>query len=74
MVWRWRPARTRRSKSLTNSTLSNQRAGLADPEINARLADLGATALSLSPREFGKLFADEIEKWGKVVRAANIKV
>ena len=49
-------------------------AGLADPEINARLADLGATALSLSPREFGKLFADEIEKWGKVVRAADIKV
>jgi tripartite-type tricarboxylate transporter receptor subunit TctC len=37
-------------------------AGLADPEIKARLADLGAMALSLSPSEFGNLFADEIEK------------
>ena len=48
-------------------------AGLADPKIKARLADLGATALALSPAEFGKLMADETEKWGKVIRAANIK-
>jgi len=48
-------------------------AGLADPEIKARLAELGGDALALSPAEFGKLIADETEKWAKVIRAANIK-
>jgi tripartite-type tricarboxylate transporter receptor subunit TctC len=48
-------------------------AGLADPNLKARLADVGAAALSGSPADYGKLFADEIEKWGKVIRAANIK-
>jgi len=48
-------------------------AGLADPKIKARLADLGGAPLALSPAEFGKLIADETEKWGKVIRAANIK-
>ena len=48
-------------------------AELADPKIKARLADAGASALPGSPADFGKLFADEIEKWGKVVRAGNIK-
>jgi tripartite-type tricarboxylate transporter receptor subunit TctC len=46
---------------------------LADPNIKARLADLGGTELVLSPTDFGKLIADETEKWGKVVRAAHIK-
>jgi tripartite-type tricarboxylate transporter receptor subunit TctC len=49
-------------------------ASLADPKLKARLADLGDTPLALSPAEFGKLIADETEKWGKVIRAANIKV
>jgi tripartite-type tricarboxylate transporter receptor subunit TctC len=48
-------------------------AGLTDPKLKARLADLGGTALALSPAEFGKLIADETETWGKVVRAAGIK-
>src|SRR5262245_26092822 len=48
-------------------------AALADPKIKARLATLGGTVLALSPAEFGKLIADETEKWGKVIRAANIK-
>ena len=48
-------------------------AGLADPKIKARLADLGGMVLALSPADFGKLIADETEKWGKVIRAANIK-
>jgi len=48
-------------------------AALADPKIKARFADLGGTALVLTPAEFGKLLADETEKWGKVIRAANIK-
>src|SRR6516165_7574587 len=47
---------------------------LADPNIKARLADLGGTVLPGSPAEFGKLIADDTEKWGKVIRAANIKV
>ena len=49
-------------------------AALSDPKMQARLADLGATVLPGSPADFGKLIADEVEKWGKVVRAANIKV
>jgi tripartite-type tricarboxylate transporter receptor subunit TctC len=48
-------------------------AGLADPKFKARLADLSAAALPGSPADFGKLLADETEKWGKVIRAANIK-
>jgi tripartite-type tricarboxylate transporter receptor subunit TctC len=48
-------------------------AGLADPKLKARLADLGGTAVSGSPADFGKLIAEETEKWGKVIRAANIK-
>jgi tripartite-type tricarboxylate transporter receptor subunit TctC len=48
-------------------------AGLADPKIQARLADLGGSVLSGSPTEFGRLIAEETEKWGKVIRAANIK-
>jgi len=46
---------------------------LADPTIKARLADLGASVLSGSPADFGKIIADETERWGKVVRAANIR-
>jgi tripartite-type tricarboxylate transporter receptor subunit TctC len=48
-------------------------AALANPKIKAQLADLGGTALTLSPTEFAKLIADDTEKWGKVVRAANSK-
>jgi tripartite-type tricarboxylate transporter receptor subunit TctC len=48
-------------------------AGLADLKMKARLAELGGTALPGSPAEFGKLIADETEKWAKVTRAANIK-
>jgi tripartite-type tricarboxylate transporter receptor subunit TctC len=48
-------------------------AGLADPRLKARLADLGGVVIGGSPADFGKLIADETEKWGKVIRAANIK-
>jgi tripartite-type tricarboxylate transporter receptor subunit TctC len=47
---------------------------LADPKLKARLAGLGGTVLSGSPADFGKLIADETEKWGKVVKFAGIKV
>ena len=46
----------------------NNEVNAADPKMKARLADLGG-----SPADFGKLIAKEIEKWAKVVRAANIK-
>jgi tripartite-type tricarboxylate transporter receptor subunit TctC len=48
-------------------------AGLVDPGLKARLADLGATPLVLSPAGFGKFTADETEKWGKVVKFAGLK-
>jgi tripartite-type tricarboxylate transporter receptor subunit TctC len=48
-------------------------AALADPQLKARLADLGGTVIAGSPSDFGKLIAEETEKWGKVIRAANIK-
>jgi tripartite-type tricarboxylate transporter receptor subunit TctC len=48
-------------------------AGIADPKLKARLADLGSTPLAGSPADFGKFIADETEKWSKVIRTANIK-
>ncbi len=48
-------------------------AGLADPRIRARIADLGNTPLALSPTEYGKLLAEETKKWAKVVKFADIK-
>ena len=48
-------------------------AGLADPKIKARLANLGSAPFRGSPAEFSKFIADETEKWGKVIRAAGIK-
>jgi tripartite-type tricarboxylate transporter receptor subunit TctC len=47
--------------------------GLADATIRARLAELGGVPLTGSPSDFAKLIAEEIEKWAKVIRAANIK-
>jgi tripartite-type tricarboxylate transporter receptor subunit TctC len=48
-------------------------AALADPKMKARLADLGGVALPGSPAEFGKLIADETEKWAKVIKFAGIR-
>jgi tripartite-type tricarboxylate transporter receptor subunit TctC len=48
-------------------------AALADPKMRARLADLGGTPLPGSSADFGKLIADETEKWGKVIKSAGIK-
>jgi tripartite-type tricarboxylate transporter receptor subunit TctC len=48
-------------------------AGLADPKMKVRLADLGGVALPGSPAEFGKLIVDETEKWAKVIKFAGIK-
>jgi tripartite-type tricarboxylate transporter receptor subunit TctC len=48
-------------------------AGLSDPTIKSRLADLGSTVLPLSPADLGKLVTEETGKWGKVIRDAGIK-
>ncbi len=48
-------------------------AALIDPKMKARFADLGGTTLPGSPAEFGKLIADEAEKWAKVVKFAGLK-
>jgi tripartite-type tricarboxylate transporter receptor subunit TctC len=46
---------------------------LADPKLRARLAEQGSTTTPMTPAEFGKLVADETEKWGKLVRSGHIK-
>jgi tripartite-type tricarboxylate transporter receptor subunit TctC len=48
-------------------------AGLADPGLKSRLADLGGMTLAGTPADFGMLIAEETDKWAKVIRAANIK-
>jgi tripartite-type tricarboxylate transporter receptor subunit TctC len=48
-------------------------AGLADPKIQARLADFGGTPLVVSPADFGRLIAEETEKWAKVIKSVGIK-
>ena len=48
-------------------------AGLDDPALKARLAELGGMSIKGSPAHLGKLIVDETEKWGKVIKLANIK-
>jgi tripartite-type tricarboxylate transporter receptor subunit TctC len=48
-------------------------AGLADPAVKQRLADVGTTPMVFTPAEFGNYVAGEIDKWGKVIRASGIK-
>ena len=47
-------------------------AGLADPKLRVQLSDLGGAPFPGSPSDFGSFLADETERWGKVVRAANL--
>jgi tripartite-type tricarboxylate transporter receptor subunit TctC len=60
-------------KQVVEKLNSEINAGLADRKIRARLAELGSVPMPLSSMEFGKLLADDTEKWAKVIRAANIK-
>ena len=48
-------------------------AGLTDPAIKARIAELGSVPMPMTPVDFAKFIADETEKWGKVVKFAGIK-
>jgi tripartite-type tricarboxylate transporter receptor subunit TctC len=73
-IW-WGVGAPRNTPAEIIDTLNNESSSiLADPKMKARLADMGLTALAGSPSEFRKLIADDTEKWGKVIRAANIKV
>jgi Tripartite tricarboxylate transporter family receptor len=67
-----RPVRTRPPRIVDRLNMEIN-AGLADPKMEARIGDLGATVLALSPADFDRLIAEETEKWAKVIRAANIK-
>jgi tripartite-type tricarboxylate transporter receptor subunit TctC len=49
-------------------------AGLADPKMKSRIAEMSSVPLPLTPAEFGNLIVEETEKWGKVIRAAKIKL
>ena len=48
-------------------------AGLTDPKMMARLSDMGSVPTSMSPADFGKFIVDDTDKWGRVIRGANIK-
>ena len=58
---------------IVNSLNMEINVSLADPKMAAQLADIGAVPMPMTPAELGKFIADETEKWGKVIRAANIK-
>src|SRR5262249_28760633 len=64
--------KTRRPRSF-NKLNSEINAGLADPKLKARFADLGGMVLPGSVADFGKLIADDTEKWGKVVKFSGAK-
>jgi tripartite-type tricarboxylate transporter receptor subunit TctC len=67
----WRPANT--SPEIIAILNKQVNAALVDTTFKARLADLGGVTIAGSPADFGKLIADETEKWAKVIKAANIK-
>ena len=56
-----------------NGSIHLSNLALIDPKTVQRIAELGDTALSLSPSAFAKLIADETEKWAKVIKTAGIK-
>jgi tripartite-type tricarboxylate transporter receptor subunit TctC len=62
------------SEAIVDKLNREVNAALADPRMMARFRDLGGIQLAGSPADFGKLIADETEKWGKVIRAAGIKL
>jgi tripartite-type tricarboxylate transporter receptor subunit TctC len=60
--------------AIINKLNSEIRVAVADPKLNARLVELGATPFISSPAAFAKFVADDTAKWAKVIRAANIKI
>ncbi len=61
------------SSEIVDKLNKEMNAGLADPVVKARLAELGGTVIPGSPADFGKLLADEVEKWGKVVKFSGAR-
>jgi tripartite-type tricarboxylate transporter receptor subunit TctC len=72
-LWQGIGAPKNTSPEIIDKLNSEINAALADTAFNARITSLGGTSLSLSPDGFAKLIAEETEKWGKVIRQANIK-
>ena len=58
-------------EEIVNKLNQSINAGLADPKLRARFADMGAQIIGGSPADFGKMIADETDKWGKVVKFAG---
>ena len=65
---------TRQVRAIVGRLNEEVNAALADPDMKAKVADVGGTVLPGTPADFGKLIADETEKWAKVIRAANVKL
>jgi tripartite-type tricarboxylate transporter receptor subunit TctC len=61
------------SREIVDKLNAGVNAALADPKLKARIIDLGGVPMPMTPAEFGRLLAAETEKWGKVIRAADIK-
>jgi tripartite-type tricarboxylate transporter receptor subunit TctC len=72
-VWFGLGVRKNTPAEITDKLNKEINTALTDPTIKARLADLSGEPMTLTRTEFGKLIADETEKWAKVIRAANIK-
>jgi tripartite-type tricarboxylate transporter receptor subunit TctC len=72
-VWHGIGAPKNTSPAIVDRLNKEINAVLADPKIKARFAELGGSAIGGAPADFGNFIAEEVKKWGKVVRAANIK-
>jgi tripartite-type tricarboxylate transporter receptor subunit TctC len=72
--WQWIGARTNTPAEIIDRLNKEINAGLADPKLRARITDLGYMPFTGSPAEFGKLIAEETEKWAKLIKFAGIKV
>jgi tripartite-type tricarboxylate transporter receptor subunit TctC len=72
-VWYGIGAPAKTSSEIVDKLNKEVNAALADPKMKALFENLGGTAIAGSPTDFGTLITDETEKWGKVIRAANIK-
>jgi tripartite-type tricarboxylate transporter receptor subunit TctC len=72
-VWNGVVAPKNTPAEIINKVYREIDAGLTDPKITARFAEVGSVPKSMTPADFGKFIAEDTEKWGSVIRAANIK-
>ena len=71
-IWHGIGAPRKTPTAIINKLNHQINAALVDPRMKERFADLGGVALGGSPADFGMLITDEIAKWGKVIRVANL--